>query len=166
MGFTRYIEILNKMRRTQTTRQQKAKVIYMGLVARKHVFVACQQQWHKPVCASDQHFCYSLIRKYNMLTSLLQNFNILASLITGPIAQLVASPPADQRVVSSIRAHTFVKIDHEIISTIILLLQRIQEGLLSVTSKKYVHKVLVNHLVLLLLWEDLKDRIPCDVAHN
>ena len=25
-GFTRYIEILNKMRRTQTTRQQKAKV--------------------------------------------------------------------------------------------------------------------------------------------
>ena len=26
-GFTRYIEILNKMRRPQTTRQQKAKVI-------------------------------------------------------------------------------------------------------------------------------------------
>ena len=66
MGFTRYIEILNKMRRTQTTRQQKAKVIYMGLVARKHVFVACQHQWHKPVCASDQHFCYLLIGKDNI----------------------------------------------------------------------------------------------------
>ena len=77
----------------------------------------------------------------------MQNFNILASLIPGPIAHLVASPPADQRVMSSIWAHTFVTIDHEIISTIILLLQLIQEGLLSVPSKKYVHKVLVYHLV-------------------
>ena len=33
------------------------------------------------------------------------------------------------------RSHTFVKIDHEITSTVILL----NEGLLSVTSGKYVH---------------------------
>ena len=49
--------------------------------------------------------------------------------------------------------HTFVEIDHEIISTVILLLPLIQEGL-SVTSEIYVHKVLVNHLVK-LAWEKL-----------
>ena len=38
-----------------------------------------------------------------------------------------------------------MEIDHEIFSTGILLLQLIQEGL-----QKYVHKVLVNHLVKLV----------------
>ena len=44
---------------------------------------------------------------------------------------------ADPGVASSIRArsHTFVEIDHEIISTVISSLPLIQEGLLSVTSK-------------------------------
>ena len=44
---------------------------------------------------------------------------------------------ADPGVASSIpvRSHTFVEIDHEIISTVILLLQLIQERLLSVTSE-------------------------------
>ena len=51
---------------------------------------------------------------------------------------------ADPEVTSSIPAwfHTFVRIDYEIISTVILLLPLIQEGLLSVTSE-----VLVNRLV-------------------
>ena len=44
---------------------------------------------------------------------------------------------ADPRVASSIlaRSNTFVEIDHEIISMVILLLPLIQEGLLSVTSE-------------------------------
>ena len=45
-------------------------------------------------------------------------------------------------------SHSFRVIDHdhEIISVVILLFPLIQEWLLSVTSKKYVHKVLVNGL--------------------
>ena len=44
----------------------------------------------------------------------------------GPVAQSVASPTADPGVASSIpaRSHTFVEIDHEIISTVILLLNK------------------------------------------
>ena len=54
--------------------------------------------------------------------------------------QLVANPTADPGAANLIPAqsHTFVEIDHEIIFTVILLLiLLIQEGLLSVTSKKY-----------------------------
>ena len=49
----------------------------------------------------------------------------------------VAGPIADPGVMSSIPAlpHTFMKIDHEIFSMVILLLPLIQEGLLSVTSE-------------------------------
>ena len=45
-------------------------------------------------------------------------------------------------VASSIpaRSHTFAEIDHEIISTVILLLPLIQEGLLSVTSESMCTK--------------------------
>ena len=66
----------------------------------------------------------------------------------GPVAQSVVSPTADRGVASSIPAwsHTFVDIDHEIISTIILLFQLIQEGMLLVTSKS-----MVNHLIKLAL---------------
>ena len=55
---------------------------------------------------------------------------------------------ADPGAASSIpaRYHTFVKIDHEISSMVILFLPLIQEGLWSVTSKS-VHEVLLNHLV-------------------
>ena len=55
----------------------------------------------------------------------------------GPVAQLVTSLTADPGVASSIptRSHTFMEIDHEITSTVILLLPLIQEGLLSVTSE-------------------------------
>ena len=47
----------------------------------------------------------------------------------GPVVQSVVSPIADPGVMSLIpaRSHTFVEIDHEILSTIILLLPLIQE---------------------------------------
>ena len=54
-----------------------------------------------------------------------------------------ASLTADPGVASSIpaRSHTFVEIDHEIISTVSLLLPLIiQEGLLSVTSERMCTK--------------------------
>ena len=54
-------------------------------------------------------------------------------LLAGPVAQSLASPTADPGVVSSI----LMEIDHEIISTVILLLTLIQEGLLSVTSEVF-----------------------------
>ena len=60
----------------------------------------------------------------------------------GHIVQLVTSLTADPGVVSLIpaRSHIFVEIDHEIISTAILLLLLIQEGLLSVTSESMCTK--------------------------
>ena len=60
----------------------------------------------------------------------------------GPVGQLVTSPTADPGIVSLILAqsHTFVEIDHEIISMVILLLLLIQEGLLSVTSESMCKK--------------------------
>ena len=66
------------------------------------------------------------------------------------MGQLVTSPTADPGIVNLIpsHSHTFVEIDHEIISTVILLLPLIQEGLIVVSYKQsYAHKILVNHLV-------------------
>ena len=68
--------------------------------------------------------------------------SICFRLVPGCVAQSVlclatdVSLTADPGVASLIPAgfHTFVEIDHEIISTVILLLPLIQEGLLSVTS--------------------------------
>ena len=58
-------------------------------------------------------------------------------LLLSPLGQSVASPIADPGVVSSISAwpHTLVEIDHQIISTIFLLIWLIQEVLLSVTRE-------------------------------
>ena len=56
---------------------------------------------------------------------------------------------ADPGVASSIpvRSHTFVKIDHEMISTVILLLPLIHSRRVVVSYKrKYVHELLVNRL--------------------
>ena len=55
----------------------------------------------------------------------------------GPVAQSVSSLIADLGVVSLIpaRPHTFVEIDHEVVSSVILLLRLIQEGLLSVCER-------------------------------
>ena len=74
----------------------------------------------------------------------------------GRIAQSVtclatdACLTADPGVASSIpaRYHTFVEIDHEIISTVILLLPLIYSRRVVVSYKrKYVHKLLVNGLL-------------------
>ena len=57
--------------------------------------------------------------------------------LPGLIEQGVACPTADPGVKSSI---LIVKIDHESISTVILLLTLIQEGLLSVTGESICTK--------------------------
>ena len=61
----------------------------------------------------------------------------------------LTADPADPGVASSIpaRSHTFVEIDHEIISTVILLLPLIYSRRVVVSYKrKYVHELLVNRL--------------------
>ena len=60
------------------------------------------------------------------------------------MAQSVTCLTADPGVVSwiSARSHTFIEIDHEMISMAILL-----SSADSSCKKKYVHEVLVNHLV-------------------
>ena len=74
-------------------------------------------------------------------------------ILPGRVAQSVtclatdACLTADPGVASSIpaRYHTFVEIDHEIISTVILLLPLIYSRKVVVSYKrKYVHKLLVN----------------------
>ena len=65
----------------------------------------------------------------------------------GHVAQLVASPTADPGIASSTPVPYLVEIDHKVISTFILLLPLIQEGLFVSYKGKYVHKVLVNSLV-------------------
>ena len=76
-------------------------------------------------------------------------------LLPGRLAQSVtclatdACLTADPGVASSIpaRSHTFVEIDHEIISTVILLFPLIHSRRVVVSYKrKYVHKLLVNRL--------------------
>ena len=63
------------------------------------------------------------------------------------------------------RSITFIEINYEINSTVILLLPLIQEGLVSVTSEsRYVHKVLVNCLVKLAqVGELMTIAVDCDV---
>ena len=73
---------------------------------------------------------------------------------TGPVAQWVTclaidvSLTADPGVASSIpaRSHTFVEIDYEIISTVILLSLNHSRRIVVSYKRKYVHKVLVNCL--------------------
>ena len=76
--------------------------------------------------------------------------------VPGRVAQSVtclatdACLTADPGVASSIlaRYHTFVEIDYEIISTVILLLPLIYSRRVVVSYKrKYVHKLLVNRLL-------------------
>ena len=57
------------------------------------------------------------------------------------MAQLDAHPTEDQPG----RQHSFVEIDHEILSTVILSLSLIQEGQLSVSGKR-MYTILVNRL--------------------
>ena len=60
------------------------------------------------------------------------------------VAQLDAPPTDDQEVAGSTTT-TFVEIDHEIFSTVILSLPLIQEGQLSVSGERMC-TILVNHL--------------------
>ena len=80
---------------------------------------------------------------------------LLQAIRPGRVAQSVtclatdACLTADPGVASSIpvRYHTFVEIDYEIISTVILLLPLIYSRRVVVSYKrKYVHKLLVNRL--------------------
>ena len=67
----------------------------------------------------------------------------------GRVAQSVTCLTAFPGVASSIpvRSHTFVEIDHEMISTVILLLPLIHSRRVVVSYKrKYVHELLVNRL--------------------
>ena len=74
--------------------------------------------------------------------------------LTGSVAQSVtclatdASLTADPGVASSIPAqfHTFVEIDHEIISTVILLpsAESFKKGCCQLQAKVYLHEVLVS----------------------
>ena len=84
-----------------------------------------------------------------------QKLNKLLHILPGRIAQSVtclatdACLTADPGVASSIpvRPHTFVEIDHEMISTVILLLPLIHSRRVVVSYKrKYVHELLVNRL--------------------
>ena len=62
--------------------------------------------------------------------------------LPGPVVQSVVSLIADPGVMSLIPAwsYTFMEIDRGILSTVVLLLPLIQEGLLSVTSKSMCTK--------------------------
>ena len=88
------------------------------------------------------------------MSALFQKLSTL--LLPGRVAQSVTCLAtdtcltADPGVASSIpaRYHTFVEIDHEIISTVILLLPLIYSRRVVVSYKrKYVHKLLVNRLL-------------------
>ena len=48
---------------------------------------------------------------------------------------------------SSTESHTFMEIDHELISTAILLPSSDSRRVVGSYKRKYVHEVLVNHLV-------------------
>ena len=98
------------------------------------------------------------IQKYNVYDKLSFGVNFFGHRIInwpGCVAQLVtclatdACLTADPGVASSIPvwSHTFVEIDHEMISTVILPLPLIHSRRIVVSYKrKYVHELLVNRL--------------------
>ena len=64
------------------------------------------------------------------------------------VAQLDARPTGDQEVAGSTppgRQHSFLEIDHEMFSTVILSLPLLQEGQLSVSDERMC-TVLINRL--------------------
>ena len=96
----------------------------------------------------------SPLQSYQKKAVLFRHDSVLV--VPGRVAQSVtclatdACLTADPGVASSIpaRYHTFVEIDHEIISTVILLLPLIYSRRVVVSYKrKYVHKLLVNRLL-------------------
>ena len=94
-------------------------------------------------------WCINFFFKQNLLLNHLAKLGRVVQLVTCLATD--ASLTADPGVASSIpaRSHTFVDIDHEIISTVILLpsAESFKKGCFVVSYKrKYVHKVLVNCL--------------------
>ena len=71
------------------------------------------------------------------------------SSVPGRLAQWVTCLTADPGIMSLIPAwsHTFVEIDHEIIYTAILLRSADSRRVVVSYKRKYVHNVLVDHLV-------------------
>ena len=69
--------------------------------------------------------------------------------MSGPVVQSVTCLTADPGVGRSIRAwsHTFVKIDHKIISKAVVLPSADTRRIVVSYKGKYVHEVLVNRLV-------------------
>ena len=75
--------------------------------------------------------------------------------VMGCVAQLVTSLTADMCLTADpgvgslvlVRSHTFVEIDHEVMSTAILLPSADSRRVVVSYKRKYVHKVMVNRLV-------------------
>ena len=87
------------------------------------------------------------VLSYFMVQNLCQKHTRVAQSVTCLATD--ACLTADPGVTSSIpvRSHTFVEIDHEMISTVTLLLPLIHSRRVVVSYKrKYVHKLLVNRL--------------------
>ena len=86
-------------------------------------------------------------------------------MILGRVVQSVASLTSDPGIASLIPAptNTFMEIDYEIliISSVILLLPLIQEGLRQLHLGKYVHEVLVYCLVKLVQEESVVRLTDC-----
>ena len=75
----------------------------------------------------------------------------MQSFVPGGMSQLVTCLTVDPGVVSLISAqsHAFAEIDHEILSTAILLPSADSRRVVVSYKRKYVHEVLVNCLVML-----------------
>ena len=76
-----------------------------------------------------------------------ENYPILTNNLPASVAQLDARPTGEGRGFDPRRGrqHSFVEIDHEIFSTVILSLPLIQEGQLSVSGERMC-TILVNRL--------------------
>ena len=77
------------------------------------------------------------------------NISFHIKLVPGRVAQSLTCLTADPGVESSIpaRSHTFVEIDHEIISRAILLPSADSRRVVVSYKRNYVHKVLINCFV-------------------
>ena len=89
--------------------------------------------------------------KTNDTTTQMKILNISGHSVVSPgsVTQLVTCLTADPGVTISIPAqsHIFVEIDHEIISTVILLPSADSRRVVVSYKQKYVHHVLVNRFV-------------------
>ena len=80
-----------------------------------------------------------MLEKYLNIEGFLQKLNLPQKFLPGLVAQSVASLSAEPVVVNLIPISTFVEIDYELVTSVILL-PLIQEGLLSVTRESMCMK--------------------------